>query len=94
MELSNRDKIRTFGENETYKYLDILETDAITQVEMKDKIKKEYLRTIRKLTKTKLSRWNLIKRIIPGMYSSLNIRKPLWSGSEKDLSKWTKYKGN
>ena len=44
MELPNHDKIRTFGENETYKYLGILEVDTIKQVEMKDKIRKKYLR--------------------------------------------------
>ena len=36
MELPNHDKIRTFGENETYKYLGILEADTIKQMEMKD----------------------------------------------------------
>ena len=55
MELTNQDKIRTFGENETYKYLGILEADTIKQVEMKDKIQKEYLRRSRKLLETKLN---------------------------------------
>ena len=63
MELPNQDKIRTLGENETYKYLGILETDTIKQVEMKDKIQKEYLRRTRKLLETKLSSRNLIKGI-------------------------------
>ena len=40
MELPNQDKIRTFGEKETYKYLDILEADTIKQVEMKEKLRK------------------------------------------------------
>ena len=62
MELPNQDKIRTLAENETYKYLGILEADTIKQVEMKNKIQKEYLRT-RKLLETKLSGRNLIKRI-------------------------------
>ena len=62
MELPNHDKIRTFGENETYKYLSILEADTIKQVEMKDKIRKEYLRRTRKLLETKLSCRNFIKR--------------------------------
>ena len=62
MELPNEDKIRTLGENETYKYLGILEADSIKQVEMKDKIQKEYLRT-RKLLETKPSSRNLIKGI-------------------------------
>ena len=40
MEQSNQDTIRTLGENETSKYLGILEADTIKQVEMKDKIQK------------------------------------------------------
>ena len=47
----NQDKIRTLGENDAYKYLEILEADT-KQVQMKDKIKKKYLR-----------RRNLIKRM-------------------------------
>ena len=54
MGLPNQDKIRTLGENETYKYVGILEADTIKQVEMKDKIEKEYLRRTRKLLGTKL----------------------------------------
>ena len=61
LELPNQDKIRTLGENKTYKYLGILEADTIKQVEMKDTIQKEYLRKTRKLLETKLSSRNLIK---------------------------------
>ena len=63
MELPNHDKIRTLGENKTHKYLGILEGDTIKQVEMKDKIRKEYLRRTRKLLETKLSNRNLNKGI-------------------------------
>ena len=63
IELPNQDKIRTLAENETYQYLGIMEADTIKQVEMKDKIQKEYLRRIRKLLETKLSSRNLIKGI-------------------------------
>ena len=63
MELPNQDKVRTLAENETYKYLGILEADTFKQVKMKDKIKKEYLRRTRKLLETKLSSKNLIKGI-------------------------------
>ena len=63
MELPNQDKIRTLGEKQTCKYLGILKTDTIKQVEMKDKIQKEYLKRTRKLLETKLSRRNLIKGI-------------------------------
>ena len=63
MELPNHDKIRTLGENETYKYLGILEADTIKRVEMKDKIRKDYLKRTRKLLETKLFSRNLIKGI-------------------------------
>ena len=63
MEQPNHEKIRTLGEKETYKYLRILEADTIKQVEMKEKIKKEYLRRSGKLLETKLYSRNLIKRL-------------------------------
>ena len=63
MELPNQDKISTLRENETYKYLEILEADTIKQVEMNDKIQKQYLRRTRKVLETKLSSRNLIKGI-------------------------------
>ena len=40
IKLPNHDKIRRLGENETYKYLGMLEADTIKQVEIKDKIRK------------------------------------------------------
>ena len=55
MELPNQDKIRTLGEKETDKYLGILEADTIKQVEMKDKIQKEFLSSTRKLLEKKNS---------------------------------------
>ena len=63
MELPNKDKIKTLAENENYKYLGILEADTIKQVEMKEKIQKEYLRRTRKLLDTKLNSRNLIRGI-------------------------------
>ena len=61
MELPNQDKIRTLGEKETY--MGIFEADTIKQVEMKDKIQKEYLRRTWKLLEKKLSSRILIKGI-------------------------------
>ena len=63
IELPNEDKIKSLAENETYKYLGILEADTIKQAEMKEKIQKEYLRRTRKLLETKLNSRNLIKGI-------------------------------
>ena len=63
IELPNQDKIRTLGENETYKYLYILEADTIKQVKKKEKLKKEYPWRTRKLLETNLSSRNIIKGI-------------------------------
>ena len=82
MKLPNQDKIRTLGEKETYKYLRILETDNIKQVEMKDKIQKEYLRRTRKRSETKLCSRNLFKGI--NTWAALLVR---YSGP---FLKWTK----
>ena len=54
MEQPNLDKIRMLEENETYRYVGILESDTIRQAEMKEIFKKEYLRRTRKLLVTKL----------------------------------------
>ena len=63
MELPNHDKIRTLAENETFKYLGILEANTIKKVEMKYKIQKQYIRRTRKLLQAKLYSRNLIKGI-------------------------------
>ena len=66
----------------TYKYFGILEADTIKQMEMKGKIKKEYLRITRKLLETKLSGGNFIKGI--NTWAVLFFR---YSGP---LLKWTR----
>ena len=63
IELPNQDRIRTLPENETNKHLGIWEADTIKQVQMKNKIKKEYLWRTTEQLKTKLSSRNLIKGI-------------------------------
>ena len=40
----NQEKIKTPGEKENFKYLRILEADTIKEVDMKEKITKEYRR--------------------------------------------------
>ena len=44
MELAKKKKIWKHEEKDKYKYLGILKTGTIKQAEMKEKIKKEYLR--------------------------------------------------
>ena len=90
MELPNHDKIRTLGENETYKNLAILKVDTIKQVEMKDKIRKEYLRRTRKLLekKTLTQKPHQSTWAVPLLrYSGLFLK---WT----NLNKWIKEQEN
>ena len=59
MEIPNEDNMRTHAENETYKYLGVLEADT----KWKWKSQKEHLRKTRKLPETKLFRRNVFKEI-------------------------------
>ena len=85
MELPNQDKIRTLAENETYKYLGVLEADTIRQVEIKDKIQKEYLRSTWKLLETKLSCRNLIKGINTWAVSLVRYSGPFLKWTRDEL---------
>ena len=76
MELPNHNKIRTLGENETYKYLGILEAGTIKQVQMKDEIRKEYLKRTRKLLETKLSSRKVVKVINTWVMPHIKYSEP------------------
>ena len=46
-----------------YKYLGVLEADEVKHIQMKDQIRKEYIRRIRKILKSKLNAGNIISAI-------------------------------
>ena len=50
-------------EGESYKYLGVLEAGEVMVNEMKDKVKKEYYRRVRKVLQTKLNSRNVFKAI-------------------------------
>ena len=54
--------MRTLGEKENYKYLEILDVATIKQAEMKEKMLKQYPRSMKKLLETNHSSRNLIKK--------------------------------
>ena len=85
MGLLNRDKIRTLRGKETYKYLGILEADTLKQVEMKEEIKKEYLRKTRKLLETKLYSRNLIKGINTWAVLLVRYSRPFLKWTREEL---------
>ena len=82
MELPNQDKIRTLEEKETYKYLGILEADTIKQVDMKEKIKKEYLRRTRWFGFVVWILWHI------NLCRSFNAKLCLYIYIQPKISKW------
>ena len=86
IELPNHEKIRTLEkENETYKYSGILEADTIKLLQMKDTIRKEYLRKKRKLLETKLSSRNLIKGINTWAMPLVRYSRPFLKWTREEL---------
>ena len=63
IELPNGKKIRSLDDQEGYKYLGILQFDDIKHREMKEKLKKEYVRRVRKILKSHLNGGNVIQAI-------------------------------
>ena len=63
IELHNDEKIRSLKEDDSYKYLGILQSNEIQQKNMKDEVGKEYKRRVRKILETKLNGGNIIKAI-------------------------------
>ena len=92
MELPNQNKIRTVWEEKTYKCLGILEADTIDQVEMKEKIQKEYLRRTTKLLETKLFSRNIIKWINTWAVPLVRYSRPFlkWTRELKQMNQRTR----
>ena len=62
-ELPNGKVNNSLEEEESYKYLGVLETDEMMVNEMKDKAKKEYSRRVRKVLESKENSGNVFKVI-------------------------------
>ena len=60
IELPDGKVIKSGQESESYKYLGILEEDKFLEEKMKLNVSKEYIRTIRKILKSKLNGANLV----------------------------------
>ena len=63
IQLPNDKVIKSLEEGESYKYLGVLEADEVMVSEMKDKVKKEYYKRVRKVLETKLNSGNVFKAI-------------------------------
>ncbi|KAF2902350.1 hypothetical protein ILUMI_03841 [Ignelater luminosus] len=58
IEVGDSDLIKEQGENETYKYLGTNETWGIDEIHVKDRLRREYIRRVRKVLKSELNSRN------------------------------------
>ena len=63
MELPDDEATKSLQEGESYKYLGILEADTFLEEKMKLNVSKEYIRSLRKVLKSKLNGGNLVRGV-------------------------------
>ena len=63
IELPDGKVIKSLQEGESYKYLGILEADKFLEEKMKLNVSKEYIRSLRKVLKSKLNGGNLVRGV-------------------------------
>ena len=63
IQLPDGNVINSLEEGESYKYLGILEADKFLEEKMKLNVLKEYIRRLRKVFKSKLNGWNLVRGV-------------------------------
>ena len=61
--LPNKTTMKRLKECDSYKYLGVILADGMKHHEMKEKVKTEYYRQVRKILETKLNGVNIVTRI-------------------------------
>ena len=82
IEMPNNQVLKSLGEGEGYKYLGMLEADAVKHMEMKENVTNEYYRRVRKILKSKLNGGNVI--------NAINTRAVAIIRYGAGIIKWTK----
>ena len=82
--LPNKTTMKGLKEGDSYKYLGVIQVDGMKQLEMKEKVKKEYYRRVRKILETKLNDGNIITEINTWRISLLRYSAAFldWTGAE------------
>ena len=82
--LLNKTAMKGLKEGDSYKYLGVIQTDGMKHHEMKEKVKTEYYRRVRKILETKLNGGNIITGINTWAISLLSYSAAFldWTGTE------------
>ena len=81
----DKKKIRSLNEDDSCKYLGVLEADDLNRSEMKEIIKKEYKRRVRKVLETKLNGHKLIKAINTWAVAVIRYSAPFLDWNKDEL---------
>ena len=73
------------NEDCSYKYLGVLESDQVKQKEMKEKLRNEYKRRVRKVLQSKLNGRNMVQAINTWAVSSLRYSAPFIEWTREEL---------
>ena len=73
--LPNKTTMKGLKEGDSYKYLGVIQADGMKQHEMKEKVKTEYYRRLRKVPETKLNGGNIITGINTWAISLLRLEQ-------------------
>ena len=77
--------MRALGEEESYKYLGMLEADHVLHEESKERLKKEYIRRVKKCLKSKLNGGNMLKAINTWAVSLMRYSAGIVEWTKADL---------
>ena len=83
--LSNKTTMKGLKEGDSYKYLGVTEANGMKHHEMKEKVKTEYFRRVRKVLETKLNGRNIIKGINTWAISLLRYSAAFLDWKEAEL---------
>ena len=81
--LPNKTTIKGLKEGDSYKYLRVMQADGMKHHDMKEKVKTEYYRQVRKILETKLNGGNIITGINKWAISLLRYSAAFldWTGA-------------
>ena len=83
--LPDENRIKSMNEDCSYKYLGVLESDQVKQKEMKEKLRNEYKRRVRKVLQSKLNGRNMVQAINTWAVSSLRYSAPFIEWTREEL---------
>ena len=78
-------QLRALGEEESYKYLGVLEADHVLHEESKERLKKEYIIRVKRCLKSKLNGGNMVKAINTWAVSLMRYSAGIVEWTKADL---------